>query len=339
VFTDGTDANILIAATAAMGDEAIRHLASRMAALYLDSAQDEDLDRLVADRVSPELPRRQATRALVDISFTRSDTTSPVTIETGTVISTSESTAFTMLQDVSFSAGQAGPVSGLAQANRAGRAGNVAAGTITTIASPPQGDIVATNPSAAAGGQDVESNAEYRSRSKDFYKAARRATISAIEFGALTVPAISRVSVVEEIDAVGDPTGRVFVYISDTDGRANQALVDAVFDRLLEYRAAGIVPVITPGTPQLVDIAYNVQFGSNTDTVAAAGKIRSATVSALEGLRPGEILRVSNLLSIARSVPGVIVPQDAIVEPVGDLVPEAGVLLRTTTARVTVNGI
>jgi uncharacterized phage protein gp47/JayE len=255
-------------------------------------------------------------------------------------MATSEGTEFTMLQDVSFSTGQTGPVFGLSQANRAGRAGNVAADTITTFASgSPQGDIVATNPAAAAGGQDVESNAEYRGRSKDFYKTVRRATISAIEFGALTVPAISRVSVVEEIDANGDPTGRVFVYIADTDGRANQALAGAVFDQLLDYRAAGIVPVVIIGTPQLVDIAYQVQFGSNTDTVAAAGKIRSATVSSMEALRPGEILRVSNLLAIARSVPGVIVPQDAVVDPVGDLVPAAGVLLRTTIAQVTVNGI
>ena len=99
VFTDGTDANILIAATAAMGDEAIRHLAARTAALYLDSAQGEDLDRLVADRVSPSIVRKQATRSLVTLSFARTDTApGAVTIPIGTKLVTADGTEFELLQ-------------------------------------------------------------------------------------------------------------------------------------------------------------------------------------------------------------------------------------------------
>ena len=341
VFTDGTDANILIAATAAMGDEAIRHLAARTAALYLDSARGEDLDRLVADRISRSIVRKQATRSLVLVSFSRTENTSALSVPIGTSLATASGTEFELLQSASFSAGQGGPVTALAQSVRAGRGSNSDAKTIIKfVKASPQSDLKVTNEEHASGGQNVETDPELRSRAKDFYRTVRRGTLSAIEFGTLTIPGISRVSVVEETDSSGSPTGNIFIYIADIEGRANIALAESVFETLLSYRAAGIVPIVIAGTPEVIEIAYNVQFDSNADTRAASEKIKTATVSSLETLRPGDTLRVSTLFSIARSVPGVIVPGDAIQNPVGDLVPSsANALLRTTLARVTVNGI
>jgi uncharacterized phage protein gp47/JayE len=341
VFTDGTDANILIAATAAMGDEALRHLSARIMALYLDSATEEDLDRLVADRISPTMPRKGASRALVPVLFSRTDTAETADIDLGTEITTADGTVFVTVQATTFGVGMTGPLSALAQSTLAGRGGNVDTGTISQfVSAPSKPDITVINAEPAAGGQDQESDAEYRSRAKDFYLTVRRATLSAIEFGALTVPGVSRVSVVEETDSNGFPTGKVYVYIADIEGRGNAALVDAVYIALLDYRAAGIVPGVLAGVPQLVDIAYQVQFDSATDTRQAIARIKSATVSSMETLRPGNILRLSSLYSIARSVSGVIVPANALVAPAGDLVPSAPyIVLRTTTARVTVNGI
>lgn len=341
VFTDGTDANILIAATAAMGDEAIRHLAARTAALYLDSARGEDLDRLIADRVSPTIVRKQATRALSILTFSRSDSLSDVTVSIGTKVSTASGTEFELLQSANFGASQSGPVTALAQATIAGRSGNVDENTVVQfVSSAPQSDIVVTNADPASGGQNVESDPELRSRAKDFYRTVRRGTLSAIEFGTLTIPGISRVSVVEETNSDGDPTGTVFVYIADVEGRANTALAESVYEVLLDYRAAGVVPVVVPGTPQMINIAYQVQFDSTVDTRAASESLKTATVSSLETLRPGDTLQVSSLFSIARSIPGVIVPQDAVQDPAGDLVPSSNsALLRTSLARVTVNGV
>lgn len=342
VFTDGTDANILIAATAAMGDEAIRHLAARTAALYIDSAQGEDLDRLVADRVSPTIVRKQATRSLATLAFVRTDTDpGAVTLPIGTKLATADGTEFTLLQSVSFGLLQSGPITALAQSLRAGRGGNVDANTINVfVTAAPQSDMTVDNQAPASGGQNVETDPELRARTKDFYRTVRRGTLSAIEFGALTVPGISRVSVVEETDSDGFPTGTVNVFIADIEGRANQALADAVQLQLLDFRAAGIVTTIVPGEPSIIDIAYLVQFDSTTDTRAATEKIKTATVASLETLRPGDTLRVSSLFAIARSISGVIVPSNAIQNPVGDLVPEnPNQLLRTTIARITVNGV
>lgn len=342
VFTDGTDANILIAATAAMGDETVRHLAARTAALYLDSAQGEDLDRLVADRVSPTIVRKQATRSLATLEFTRTDISpGSTTLPIGTKLATAEGTEFTLLQSANFGTSSFGPITALAQSLRAGRGGNVDTNTINVfVSAAPQSDMTVDNSEPASGGQNVETDPELRSRTKDFYRTVRRGTLSAIEFGALTVPGISRVSVVEETDTDGFPNGIVNVFIADIEGRANVALAESVRLQLLDFRAAGIVTTIVPGEPELINIAYLVQFDSTTDTRAATEKIKTATVASLETLRPGDTLRVSSLFAIARSISGVIVPENAIQAPVGDLVPASPqALLRTTIARITVNGV
>ena len=336
VFIDGTDANLLVASSAAMGDEVLRHLSMRMAALQLDSASGEDLDRLVADRVSPTLVRKQPSRALASISFSRSDPTNPVTIPTGTRLKTPDGTEFSLLQPVSFQAGAVGPFVGLAQSQVAGRNGNVQDGLITEfVQSAPASDITLTNPAAASGGNDRQTDAEYRSIARAFYLTVRRGTLPAIEYGALLVPGVSRVSVTEQ-GIPGLPTG-VTVYVADIDGRSNDTVIEAVRVSLLDYRAGGVPPTILAGEPEFVDISYRVQFEATTDSNIASERIKSRTVAALEVLKPGDTLLVSQLTAIARSVPGVIVPDDAIVTPAGDLVPTApNRLIRTTRSRVTV---
>jgi hypothetical protein len=98
---------------------------------------------------------------------------------------------------------------------------------------------------------------------------------------------------------------------------------------LLEYRAAGIYVDVVGSTPNFVPILYRLRFEAGVDTTAAFSQIQSATVAAVNNLRPSETLAVSLLFSVARSVPGVIVLDDAVQEPVGDLVPAPNQVIRT----------
>jgi uncharacterized phage protein gp47/JayE len=342
VFTQGTDINVVIAACSAMGDEGIRHLALRMAALFLDSAEDEDLDRLIADRFSPEVVRKQAGPAVVDLLFARPIPPSAglsVSIPVGFKHKTAAGTEFTLTEAVSFPLNSAGPQFGAAVAVLAGSAGNVGANQITQFSQPPDDPtIVVTNPDVAAGGQDVESNASLRERARDFFRTARRGTFGAIEFGALTVDGVVAAHAVETLGPDGLPTGQVQLFIADSLGQSNAILATAVRNALLEFRAGGIVVQVVTTTPRFESIAYQLQFRAGTDTRAAAQQLKALTVAAVNLLAPGEPLQQSLLLSLARSIPGAVVPVSAVQVPAGDVLPDPGQVIKTDLSRVLVNG-
>lgn len=337
VYTEGSDINIVVASASAMAEEITRQLALRLAALFLDGASGEDLDRLVADRFSPTIVRKSATPALATVQFSRvAGPLAAIAIPAATRLRTASGVEFETTVASSLAAGSTGPVSVPAQCRQAGLAGNVAAGSINQIVSV-IGDpnLLVSNAQVAAGGDETESDARLRARARDFFRTARRGTLSAIEFGALTVPGVRQATAIEEVDPLGIPTGRVSLYVADANGQANAALVLAVRSALLEYRAAGVVVDISSAIPNFVAIVYNLRFAAGVDTAAAFAQVQTATVSAVNALAPSQTLPVSLLFSVARSVPGVIVLDDAIVAPVGDLIPSAGQVIRTRTDLVT----
>lgn len=337
VYTEGSDINVVMASASAMAEEVTRQLSLRISALLLDGASGEDLDRLVADRFSPTVVRKAATPAVGTVQFSRVAGAFPAaTIPAGTVLRTSAGTEFETTVVASFPAASSGPISASIRARQAGVAGNVAAGAVTQFQAPPSDpNILVTNAEPTAGGDQTENDARLRARARDFYRAARRGTLAAIEFGALTVPGVRQATALEEVDSLGVPTGRVSLYVADALGQANAALVAAVQAALLEYRAAGVYVDVASASPLFVPVVYNLRFAAGVDTTAAFALVQSATVSAVNALAPSAVLPVSLLFSVARSVPGVIVLDDAVVAPVGDLVPSAGQAIRTRLDLVT----
>lgn len=340
VFTPGTDINIIIAACSAMADEATRHMAIRMAALYLDSAEGEDLDRLVQDRFSPTVVRKQAAPSVVPLEVRRTVPGPAVSLSVGTVVRTETGIQFKLVQAAALALNSTGPVTVAAQAIQAGSVGNVQAGTITQfVQSPPDPTMTITNPQPASGGSDVETDESLRERARQFYLTARRATLSAIEFGALTVEGVTSASAIEVTDPMtGLPTGHVLLYIADQNGQSNQILVQAVRNALLEWRAAGIVVDVLATAPQFEQVQYSIAFRSGVDTLAATEQLRALTVAAVNLLQPGEPLQRSLLFALARSIPGAIVSDSAVVVPAGDIVPDAARTIKTQLGLVLING-
>jgi len=337
IYTDGSDINVLVASASAMAEEVTRQLALRINALFLDGATGEDLDRLVGDRFSPTIVRKSATPALGTVQLTRVAGALPlVSLPIGTQLTTGSGVQFETTVVATVLAGSTGPVSVPIRARQAGLAGNVAPAAINAFVNPPSDpQLLASNPEPTAGGDEVETDARLRARARDFFRQARRGTIAAIEFGALTVPGVRQATAVEEVDSLGIPTGRVSLYVADALGQANAALVLAVQSALLEYRAAGVYVDVSSSIPLFVSIQYLLRFAAGVDTTAAFARVQAATVSAVNALPPNATLPVSLLFSVARSVPGVIVLDDAVVTPIGDLVPSAGQILRTRTDLVT----
>lgn len=345
VYTDGTDINIILATESAMADEATRHLAIRMAALFLDSAEGEDLDRLVADRFSPTVARKQAAPALVTLTFTRNGPPSPllaVTLATGTKARTPTGTEYELVQPTAFSAGSTGPITAVAQAVLSGTGGNVAEDTIVELlnfGSPADTAIQVSNEDPASGGTDVETDESLRERARDFYRTARRGILAAIEFGALTVDGVVSATAEELLGAGGLPNGIVRVYVADEHGRSNAVLAAAVTAALREYRAAGIIVDVLTTQPQFETISYSIGFRSGTDTRAAVDQLRAITVATVNLLAPQEPLQRSLLFSLARSISGAIVGEGAIMEPAGDVYPTDPGVIKTSLDRVKVNGL
>jgi uncharacterized phage protein gp47/JayE len=337
VRTDGSDANLIMASASGMADEVTRQLALRVGALFLDGAKGTDLDRLVADRWSPSIVRKEASPAVGEVVFFRVSGPLPaITIPATTRLRTATGIEFVTTATVTFAAGAVGPVTAPVRALLAGPAGNVAAATVNALVT--QGidpGLVVSNPEPMTGGDARETDARLRERARAFWLAARRGTLSAIEFGALTVAGVRQASAIELTDASGLPDGRVQLFIADALGQANAALVAAVLAALVEYRAAGVVVQVIGATPIYQRVRFRLRFEAGVDTTRAFDLVRAATIARVNGLRPRATLPVSMLFEAARSVPGVIVLDDAILEPIGDVVPSGSEVIRTRADLIT----
>ena len=337
IFVPGSDVNLVIASASAMADEVTRQNVIRVNALFLDGARGPDLDRLVADRFSPTVVRKEATPAVGTVEFSRSSGAFPAgTVPRGTRVKTVDGIEYETLADATFALLQTGPVVAPVQAVDAGVAGNAAPLRVSLFSFPPfDTNLQVSNPESLSGGDDQENDARLRERARSFFLAARRGTIAAIEFGALTVPGVRLATAIESLDDDGFPTGYVALYISDAQGGGNASLVAAVRGALLEYRAAGVVVDIFAAQPLFVPIQLRLRFAANVDTLAAFDQVRIAMVANVNTLAPSRTLERSLLFQVARSVSGIIVLDDAIVSPAGDLVPDTDQVIRTRTDLIT----
>lgn len=343
VFTPGTDINIILAACSAMGDESLRHLALRIAALYLDSAEGEDLDRLVADRFSPTIVRKQAAAAVTVLSFSRSIPPSSgavVTYDVGRKFTTGAGTEFELTEAAAFPLNSSGPITAAAKAVLSGTGGNADADQIVQFSLPSSDPtVLVTNPEPASGGTNVETDASLRERARQFFVTARRATLPAIEAGALSVDGIVAATAEEVIGLDGLQTGEVRLFVADELGRSNQVLTEAVALALREFRAGGIIVPVLTTRPRLESIEYRISFRSGTDTRAAVAQLKALTVAAVNVLFPREALQRSLLFALARSIPGAIVGEDAVQLPAGDVQPADQEVIKTSLDRILVNGL
>lgn len=337
VFTEGSDINIAIASASAMAEECIRQHCRGVKDQTLDGAEGDALDRWIADRYSQEIPRKKASVAVVDLEFSRTSTAAgAATVDAGTQVETPNGIRFETLTDVSLDASSLGPVSVQAEAINAGIQGNVQPSTITRfVGAKPDPTMSVSNPERSAGGGPSESDADYRERGRAFFRAARRGILAAIEFGALSTPGVQRATVEEDLDESGLPTGIVRCFIADASGQGNTALANAVKSNLREWRSAGIIVDVFAATPVFQRITYRLRFKSGVDSTVAFATVQAIAVSRVNALKPQETLTLSLLFEIARSVDGVIVLEDAVVEPVGDVVPAQGEIIRTSRDLVT----
>lgn len=343
VDTEGSDVNVMISAGAGIGEEVARFVQASADEVNLRTAQErggEVLDRFIYDRY--QLVRFETTPSVVTLTLSRTDTSNSETVQSASVFGTSDGQTFSTISDVPFGSGSAGPFQVIAEAEATGPLGNVAVNTVTEVISTfVNKTFLVDNLEPAAGGQDDETDNELATRARNFFINARRATQPALVTGALNTPGVAQATAIEKLNpSNGAPIFRVELIISDRDGQANQALVQRVRERLLEFRALGTPVQVIAGNPQFITVTVvNVTFVAGTNTTIVIDQARNAIVQAVNSLAPNDTLEQATLFAALKSTVGVLVADDSITEPAGDLVPSSGSVIRTETSRVTINGV
>src|SRR5688572_8742912 len=279
---------------ALMAEELRNWMARGLAGCFEDTAQGDQLQRVIFDRKG--LPRGPAAPSVGVVVLQRPTAAGGAgTVEGNlpggdpapTRIRTNSGITYLMTTPVAFGASDLGPFTASVQAELAGVDYEVDADQAWSFVDPVfDTSIVVTNPAPdgeMSGAANEETADEYRARSKNFWRTVRRGTIGAIEFGLKSTPGIASVSVAEILDATGLPALSVQAFILDTLGRANSTLGARGLLTLNEFRAAGIPVIIVPGVPEFVNIRFPLRFDPTlvTDTARAANDARSAMVAAL----------------------------------------------------------
>lgn len=311
---------------------------------FLDTSQGQKLQELAHDRHNMQI--EGATAAVATLTFTRVDTTDDHTIAAGTIIRTPSGIRFSLDADLNVPSGSAS-ASGVATSTLAGKDQEAAAGTITIpVSTLPATDYTVTNAERAAGGNDLESEESFRTRVRERDEAAP-GTLAGIRHGAITaVPEIREAAAFEVLDAEGRPAGDVSLVVSDEAGQSNSAMETAADVGLDEYRAAGIPVIVSGAVVEYIDIAAAITWEPGAATPERATAAESA-VLALVNIRDAngadgaadapESCKVSpGLIEHAIRSVGRVVGVN-VLQPVGEIAPDRGIMLRTTRGRITLS--
>ncbi len=344
IDTPGSDVNIAVSVGAAQADEVAAFLTASFAETFLSTATQvggEPLDRWVWDKY--QLTRQDQQAAVVPVIFTRTNPTAgALSIPAETQIGTEDGITFSTVTELVFpTADNTGPLTVTANATLAGAGGNSEEGAINTVLSSlAENGVVVTNAEPAAGGQPEETDSALAARARDFFVNARRGTAAAIFSGCVTTPGVAEANVIEDLDPNGSATFRVQAIVSDQNGQANSALASNVADNLQSFRALGVPVTVIGGTPDFVTIVIkNISFQATSNTNQLIDEMRGLIVSAVNDLAPGTILERSTIITAMKFSPLVTVPDSALVEPAGDLIPTATGVWRTSSPRVSINGL
>lgn len=224
-------------------------------------------------------------------------------------------------------------------AEKAGRAYNTAARTITTIDSVVPADVVeVTNPYALSGGTDQETDAEYKERFRIYINGLSGTNSYAIKSAALSVNAVRSVSTQNHKPPYKN-LYNMSIYVDDGSGGATEQTIEQV-KRAIEgddteenpgHLAPGInIRVLSP-TAIPVHIEMTVSIYS-IDSAEAREGIRSIVSGYINGLTIGKPVVLSEIITKVMALNYV---QDvSISSPQTNVAPAINQIARTGTVKI-----
>lgn len=334
LLDEGDIAEQDIVSSAAMGMAVLQRGAQLNRQTYLEGCEDEEvLDQRILDRYN--LARLLAANALVTLSITRATAAAGAgTIDAGSTFATvidSEGTRqeFVTTVPLNWGGAETGTKTVPAQAVIAGKAGNVAAASITQkVSTLFDSSFTVTNVARAAGGADKETNEQYIARARQYPATLARGTKAAVEFGGLQVPGV-RVSTATEDEDTGIGT----LYIADASGGSNAELEALVIIELENWRPIGSTITVTGGEllEQDVTVEVTMLFGEATDLATV---IENAITDELARLGAGETLYRARIVhAVINSAPDRI-RNVTVTTPAADVEPDPQQIIRVGTVAV-----
>jgi len=233
-FRDGDVSEAFCHAGAAMADAVVGYAFQAIADTYFGLASGAELDTVIMDKTG--LPRKLAETAKGTVHLVRAGAGASGTLQDGAAIVTDfdasgKQVVVVLSQAVVVPAG-AFSLFVAAEAMEPGSGGKVRAGALIRWQDQPfDASITVTNdtesdgvtPADFDGGNEAESDDDYRLRGVRAWLTQRRGTLEAIEQGALSVGSVASAIATEDYDS-----GIVAVSVADQDGNSNQAMIATV---------------------------------------------------------------------------------------------------------------
>lgn len=286
------------------------------------SSAGTDLESWVADFGLSRLPARSSTGFVTFSRFSASNTSF---VPVGALLRTNDAAqTFAVLRDTSNPLWSlvkngyllpAGTLSGVlpVQAQTAGSAGSVQAGTITMLASALPGIDAVNNSSALCDGMDEESDTALRARFRSFLASRSRATKVAIGHAISSVQQGLAYTIAENVDAAGNTNlGNFVVTIDDGSGSPSDALLSAAYDAVDAVRPLGSTFSIRPPVRVPVTISVTAGTKDGRDRNDAIGQLASTISDYVNALPIGAGLLLTRIAQLAYDA-------DARIETVGTI--------------------
>lgn len=185
----------------------------------IDTATGEDLDARALDFPPDGLERQGEVKANGSVVFSRSGTTGAVAIPAGSIVRVPNGPEYATTAAGSILAGFTDSASIGILALEAGTAGNVDPGTVTQLDAIAGVETV-NNAAEISGGQNEETDAEFRVRLKAYLRSLPRGTPDALKFAVLDtfLEDFGRIVTAEVVELEGVDLGKVYIYVDDGAG-------------------------------------------------------------------------------------------------------------------------
>lgn len=296
--------------------EVIDQLQAVYYSAYINTATENALDYLGSNI---GLPRKVATPATAEITIKTED---EYLIQNGEQFETENGIIFDLIKDVVTTKKDDGTWSGTGtvQSEDVGAFTNVEAGKITVVSNPDENIISVTNVEKAGGGQDYETDEEYRLRLIEDNNARPGPTESGIKSALRALPGVRQVNIVDndkaDTDEYGNPPYSVHVYV--LGGNAQE-----IAKTLVEYSAVGItmtgsenVKVVdATGQEKMVQFDFaqdkpiysKVQIETNSEYNVDDGvdAIKEAVAEYINSLTMGQTIHITKMYKNIYAIPGI----------------------------------
>lgn len=252
------------------------------------------------------IARKQASRAGNSIRIIGDADTS---VSAGFRITTENGIAFETLEDAVIE--ESGYVDTSIIAVNPGASSNVAENTITVIVNPLLGVTSVTNPQATAGGQDEESDVEFRARYDTSTAISSGSTIDAIKANLLTLTGVEDVTITEnetdvEVNGIPPHSFETFVY-----GGQDAAIAEAIFEKkpggikafgtttIDVADSQGVLHTIGFTRPTSVDIYFKITKTVDSNyLVDGDAQIKNAILNYISDVKLGQDVVVYKVISL-----------------------------------------